>query len=176
MSFDPRRIEEKFREHLQYVDDTVLIVLKGHLLVEEALDSILATFAFHPDLLQAASLRFAQKVNIARSMSLDEQQNEMWNLALSLNTLRNELAHSLQIEKRERKTAALRETYYRLVADSPKELRDPDLPEQMVICWSIALILGFLDAFEKEARRFRAWVDELDRIVNPHRHGAREPA
>ena len=176
MSFDPTQIEEKFREHLQYVDDTVMIVLKGHLLIEEALESILTTVVFHPEFLEAASLRFAQKVNVARSLSLDEHQNELWGLVISLNALRNELAHSLKEGKRKKKLAALREIYYRLVADSPEDLRDPDLPDQLVIYWSVAMILGFLDAFKGEVTRFRALVDDLDKIVNPHRHAGREAA
>jgi hypothetical protein len=175
MEFDAKQIEDKFKKHLQYVDETVQIVLKGHLLIEEVLDSILKTFVFHSQFVDAASLRFAQKVNLARALSLDEHENDLWNLAISLNTLRNELAHSLHDDKRARKIATLRETYYRLVGDSPAELRDPNLPDQMVIYWSVALVLGFLDAFQSEATRFRAWVDDLDKVVNPHRHVGMNP-
>lgn len=66
MDFDPSHIEKKFEQHLQYVDDIALIVLKGHLIIEEVLDSIISRFVFHSEYLDRASLRFAQKVNIAR--------------------------------------------------------------------------------------------------------------
>jgi len=170
MEFDAGKIEGKFREHLQYVDDVMILILKGHLLIEESIDSILARFVFHADFLDAVSLRFPQKINLTRAFSLDEHANEMWELALAINTLRNELAHSLRTEKREKKTKTLREVYFRLVSDSPDQMRDPKLPDQMVIYWSIALLLGFLDGFQAEADRFREVVDDMDRLLNPHRH------
>ena len=64
-------IRQKFEEHLRYVDDTTLIVLKGHLLIEEMLDSIISKFVFHPEFIEKADLRFPQKsvgraINISR--------------------------------------------------------------------------------------------------------------
>jgi hypothetical protein len=45
------------------------VVLKGHLLIEEALDGIISNFVFHSERIGEARLSFAQKVNLARSMS-----------------------------------------------------------------------------------------------------------
>ena len=71
------KLQEKFKEHFLYVDAPAQIVLKGHLLIEEALDTILGKFVFHPEHLQNANLRFAQKIDLARSISLAEHNNEM---------------------------------------------------------------------------------------------------
>jgi hypothetical protein len=76
-------MKRKIEEHFAQVDETVLVVLKGHLLIEEALDTIISRFVFHPEFIQAANLRFAQKLSIARSISLDEHNNEMWGLEVS---------------------------------------------------------------------------------------------
>jgi hypothetical protein len=171
MVYDATHIEAKFKEHLQFVDETVVLVLKGHLLIEEVLDSIISKFVWHVDFLESASLRFAQKISLARAVSLDEQANPLWEVALALNALRNQLAHSLDTEARARKMGALREIYFKNVSDvGDAKMKDPDLPDQMVIYWSVALLWGFLDAFKSEAERFREVVDEMDQVMNPHRY------
>lgn len=169
----PNNLEElrqRFEEHLRYVDEVVLVVLKGHLIIEEMLDSIISKFVFNPEFLEAANLRFAQKVSVARSISLDEHNNEMWQLAVTLNTLRNELAHSLTSSKRAAKTEAVIELYFRLAADIPKSEELRGQPEHIVISSAIAFFLGFLSSFQAEIDRFRESVDALDQAMNPHRH------
>src|SRR5258708_6758278 len=118
---DPQFEELKRRslEYLSNVDETTLVVLKGHLLIEELLDSIISTFVFHPEFIGADNLGFAQKLSIARSMSLDEHENAMWELATKLNSLRNELAHKLDSPKRAAKTRSVIDLYFRLSADMP---------------------------------------------------------
>src|SRR5260221_5346762 len=74
---------------------------------EELLDSIISAFVFHSEFIGPANLRFVQKVSIARSMSLDEHENAMWEIATKLNSLRNELAHKLDSPKRAAKTRAV---------------------------------------------------------------------
>lgn len=95
----------------------------------------------------------------------------MWRLANAINTLRNELAHSLETDKRERKIQFLREVYFELVKDGDDGIKDPALEDQLVIYWSIAMLHGFLTAFEAEAIRFRSVIDDMDKMLNPHRHG-----
>lgn len=61
--------------HLHFADDIVLVVLKGHLLIEESLTTIIRKFVPHGEFIDEAGLRFYQKVQIARSLSLDEHEN-----------------------------------------------------------------------------------------------------
>jgi len=174
MSKTLEQTQKRFEELLGRVDETTLVVLKGHLLIEEMLESIITKFVFHPEFVEEASLRFAQKVAIARSMSLDEHENEMWQLAIKLNSLRNELAHSLSSPKRTAKTKAVIDLYFELTAEMPYSESQRSQPEPTVLAYAIALFLGFLSTFEDEVARFRAFVDSLDQAVNPHRH-KREP-
>jgi len=109
-----QRMEQQFR----HVDETVLVVLKGHLLIEEALDAIISKFVHHATFVEEASLRFAQKVAIARSMSLDEHESGMWDIAIKLNTLRNEWAHALVSPRRAGRTQAVIDVYYREIEDA----------------------------------------------------------
>lgn len=162
--------QRKFVEHFQTVDGSAQIILKGHLLVEEALEVIIGKFVFHPEFVEEASLRFPQKINIARSMSLDEHNNEMWQLGLALNSVRNELAHSLKSEKRQRKTQALIDLYLRLLEDNTERHKDDS--EEVILMFAVSFFLGFLSSFQNEVQRFRSVVDEMDRIWNPHRHEA----
>jgi hypothetical protein len=92
---DPALIEERFidilpdesqrQQFLRLVgqlesDNAALIILKGHLVIEERLTSVIEKFVFHPEHLEQARLTFAHKLAIARSLSLDEDKNSMWSL------------------------------------------------------------------------------------------------
>src|SRR5579872_5211790 len=61
-------------------DDEALIVLQGHLVTEERITAVIEKFVFHPEHLEKARLSFAQKVHLARCLSLDESGNSMWDL------------------------------------------------------------------------------------------------
>lgn len=86
-----KEILGKLEEHLRYVDESAQVILKGHLVIEETLSEIISTFVFHDEYLEGARLSFAQKLAIARTMSLDEHGNEMWQLIAALNSLRMNL-------------------------------------------------------------------------------------
>lgn len=160
-----QRIEEQFR----HVDETAVVVLKGHLLIEEALDTIISKFVHHAAFIEEARLRFAQKIAVARSMSLDEHENGMWDIAIKLNSLRNDLAHALDSPKRAGKTQAVIDLYYREINDPAHRDMMKDQPEHVVLFHAIGFFLGFLSTFQGEVNRFREHVDALDFIVNPHR-------
>ena len=149
-------LKQRIAEQFRYVDETALIVLKGHLLIEESLDSIISTFVFHPEFVKRANLRFGQKISVARSMSLDEQGNEMWELAVRLNDLRNEIAHSLHSPKRAAKTQAVIDLYFRLAGEIPNGLRGQ--AEHIALGIAIYFFLGFLSSFQTEVHRFRKSV------------------
>jgi hypothetical protein len=166
---------ERFAEHLSKVDELTLVVLKGHLLLEESLDKIITTFVFHPEQLADAWLTFAQRVAIARSMSLDEFGNTMWELILAINALRNDLAHSLNSPRRLNRLARVKELYFRECVDLPDIEHDRLLKDQHIISLALALSYGFLEGFQKEVNRFKEWVSLLDRTVNRHRYPRSSP-
>jgi hypothetical protein len=167
-------LKGSYREHfIQFIgklesDDEALIVLKGHLVLEERLTAVIEKFVFHPEHLEKARLSFAQKVNIARCLSLDESANAMWDLIEKINALRNKLSHSLDGEPRARAMDALKASYRReLGADLGKE------EEQDARIWlagALSMCLGFVHSFELEVERFKDYVAMMDRFVNPHRH------
>jgi hypothetical protein len=159
---------QKMQEHFGQVDETVLVVLKGHLLIEESLDAIISAFVFHPEFVQAARLRFGQKLSLARAMSLDEHKNGMWDIAFNLNSLRNELAHSLHSPKRAAKIKAVLDVYFREADNAPADVRDQ--PEHVMLYFAIGFFLGFLTEFQAEVKRLQRFREILDPMVNPHRY------
>jgi hypothetical protein len=168
MESDHQNLLDEAMRHLNAVDGTALVVLKGHLLIEQELDKILKTFVFHPKFFGLAKLRFAQKIALARSISLDESENSMWSLALNINSLRNDLAHSLHSSKRARKIESVLSSLKREAAEQSKQFATA--PEHTRIAVAVFLTLGFLSSFLQEVVRFRSLVDVLDHTVNPHRH------
>jgi hypothetical protein len=164
----------KFAEHLQYVDAVALVVLKCHLLIEEALDRIIGKFVFHPEFLEDARLSFAQKIEIARSMSTGDHRNPMWELVTAFNALRNDLSHSLTSAKRDQKTRRVIDVYWKLLDDETEAGLQKEMPDEAVLMAAAGFFLGFLGACEAEVNRFRSWVDDFDRVVNPHRHKAKD--
>lgn len=164
------KIQAQLEEHFQYVDAIAQVVLKGHLLIEEALERIIGKFVFHPEHLENANLRFAQKLDVARSMSLDEQDNEMWDLAKAINSLRNELAHSLNSKKRQQKTQRVRGLYLKLLDDEEISAQHKQESDEVVLMWAASFFLGFLTSFESEVDRFKAFVSAIDRSLNSQRH------
>ncbi|SRR6266571_705493 len=84
-------------EHLPQSDDLTLIVLKGHLLVEERLlDLVGLRLRANDNALKDARLRFAQLIPLARVASGRDQYPGLWRALERLNSLRNDLAHHLE--------------------------------------------------------------------------------
>lgn len=148
------------------VDELTQTVLKGHLLVERTLDSILDVVLFHPDHLETARLSFNQKLQIARSLALRKDQLSIWSLVSSINSLRNELAHNLAGEKRQRKVEILKRVY--LEEAGPKlGVEQQGQPDHIIAAHACALCIGFLATLEEDLANMRNYVDALDAKLNP---------
>ena len=102
-------------------DDDALIVLKGHLVIEERITAAIEKFVWHPEYVERARLTFAHKMQLARAISMDQSESTMWELIDKLNAVRNKLAHSLAGEPRAKAMVALKEAFKREVPDAPKE-------------------------------------------------------
>jgi len=87
---------QRYLEMMPTQDDVSLIVLKGHLLVEERLERVLRTGTPNPEYLKEAKLTFYQKVWLCRSFSRQVSDSKAWPVILKVNSLRNSFAHSLE--------------------------------------------------------------------------------
>ncbi len=94
---------ERVRKHLPAGNDLTLVALKGHLLVEEALDGLIATACSEPHHLDTVEIRFLVKARLARSLCGHILWPGVWPLIDALNTIRNDLAHNLDSPKLKRR-------------------------------------------------------------------------
>jgi hypothetical protein len=88
---------ERHKAHLPDGKDLTLLVLKGHLLVEEALDDLITAACPDPRAIldRKPRVRFALKARIAEAFTAHLIYPGLWPMIAALNTLRNELAHNL---------------------------------------------------------------------------------
>lgn len=133
---------------LDHPDPLLTIVLKGHLLAEERLNQLIRLFAPHPEHLAATTLRFHQKLGIVRALVPTAMADALvWELLEALNTVRNEMAHSLGQDRIESRAKAL---WMKYGPDSPYG-PDPDGAANRVR-QTVAYALGYLEGI---ARRYR---------------------
>ena len=91
-------VDMKFRvmKHLP-TSDLSLIVLKGHLLIEELLYTIVqSSLTAHPASIVDARLSFYQLAQIAMAATYEERLANVWNAIFAVNKIRNTLAHNLE--------------------------------------------------------------------------------
>lgn len=142
-------VKLRLMRHLP-VQDLLLIVLKGHLLIEELLYVIVKKAVKHPEFVQRANLRFIQVAYLARAIHYEDRLRPVWDAILSINTLRNTFAHDVEAKKLEGNLRALAravagenpEAERNLLANPEKQLRD-----------SIEVICGVLSAIAYENQK-----------------------
>jgi hypothetical protein len=112
----------RVRTHLPEGTDLTLITLKGHLLLEEAIDNLIRSYCTQPELLNDAQFRFADKVKLAKALSGHLTWTGLWTLSEALNKVRNELAHNLDSPKLHEKV----QRFMRLRRELAPVLSDPE--------------------------------------------------
>lgn len=83
------------------ISELSLIVLKGHLLLEQLLTALISHYARSSADLSEARLQFTQKVALVKAFVVFPFPSEFWGLLKVLNQLRNDFAHELQPKKLE---------------------------------------------------------------------------
>ena len=74
--------------------DPILVVLKGHLLLEEALEQLISASCDVPSELEKARLTFAQKLSLVCALSPILSDSDR-SFVRKLNAMRNKMAHRL---------------------------------------------------------------------------------
>jgi hypothetical protein len=96
MHHDPQQHLDRLRRLLPSGRTLELIILKGHLILEEYLDLYLAGKCRRPAPLQKARLSFVQKVNLFQALFGWADDDPHFRFLVQLNRLRNRLAHTLE--------------------------------------------------------------------------------
>lgn len=162
-----------YEKEMNENDQLQQVVLKGHLIIEAAIENIISIVFFHPEYVLKGRFTFMQKVQMARAYGLRKNTNPIWDLILKVNEVRNEVAHNLIGEKRDTKLNQLRELFFAeatdtLRADLEKDgTKLSDQPNEVVVLYSCMLCTGFLGAFENDISALRNYIDHLDHGLNP---------
>lgn len=85
----------RFFKFLPQDDDLTLLVLKGHLLIEEGLWSLLEKRARDRRVIAKLDLGFYPLCLITKALFYSDN-DWFWNAMMVLNTMRNDLAHNLE--------------------------------------------------------------------------------
>lgn len=94
-----KRQAEAFRRFLTLLPhgkDTELVLLKGHLLIEEQIHQIIKERLKNPDALKDARIECHQAICLAQSLFPLDYQPWLWDALKKLNTLRNKVAHNIE--------------------------------------------------------------------------------
>ncbi len=95
MSKEVDQYLRKLMAHLPLVKDPTVVILRGHLLVEELLDELIAANLEHPSAIKDARLTFFQKLCICRAIVGQSGSEDIWRAIKELNNLRNAISHRL---------------------------------------------------------------------------------
>lgn len=137
----------RMQDELSRPDETAVIILKGHLLVEEHLNRIIDVGLPHPEKLEKERFRYVQLLQIVRSVA--PADHPMFDLIVHLNSLRNHLAHSLAGEKRRRKVEEFLRKFLELHPPAASvSIVESGIEANAVAC-AIGYCLGFLAALEE---------------------------
>lgn len=79
--------------------DVTLIILKGHLLIEEQLVSLLKGSLKYPAALRETRFSFVHRLYFIKAMHYSVKNRWLWRSIAGLNALRNQLAHKLKPAK-----------------------------------------------------------------------------
>ena len=166
-------IQAKFTDELREVDDVAQIILKGHLVMEGLMTEAIETFSLHGEFVEAARLQVHQKIALCRANSTSDQNNKMWELISSINTVRNALSHSLDAGRRSKAIQNLRQVYEQEFKDMPNAVKgipkgiEEDIPADTALSlYAVSTALGYLHAHLEEVRRLKSLVVELDAAMN----------
>jgi hypothetical protein len=158
---------DRFTREMSTIDEMVHVLLKGHLLLEEALALIIDQHVFHREDVAEARLSFAQKLNIAKSLCLRKNKLGEWDLVAAINGLRNDLAHRLNSPDREKKLERVKSIYFREAADFGRIETIKAQSDHEIVFAACAHCAGFLATCAEDLRHLRQAIYAMDRQMNP---------
>jgi hypothetical protein len=88
---------QRFDKHFPRTKDITLIVLKGHLLIEEEINDLLFQFLKNKKHIKKARMTSYQKICLVESLLLKgNTKGTCFEIVEKINTLRNDIAHKLE--------------------------------------------------------------------------------
>lgn len=96
----PRQVEafERFVKLLPYGNDLTLVILKGHLLIEEQVRQIIDERVKKPDVLKDARFDCYQAICLAEALCPMDEEPWFWEAVRKLNKIRNDISHNIELD------------------------------------------------------------------------------
>jgi hypothetical protein len=152
----------RYMRMLAKVDDQTLVILKGHLLLEEIMNRIIEQSVSNPKFLRKLH-GFSLKLTMVRSLDFEYPESEAWKLIKELNELRNALVHHLEPPELEGKVRTLIDHYFELglfnrdAFDEGKETVNETLKLLISFC------MGVLERVENASMEIRESILEAQK-------------
>lgn len=158
---------KELTQHLDKTDDPILVILRGHLLVEERLRRILARLSRAPEELKAARLSFHQILCLCRAV-IARHDEPTWGFMERLNEVRNRIAHHLEPGDLDELLGALAAKLW------PKYPGRPATPLGRFRT-AVLFTCGYLEAIGGGVRLREAYAgeEEVERLMRPPRRRRR---
>jgi len=142
-----------FHAHFPKSNDPILLILRGHLLVEQQLTLLIEAFVKKREPLDRARLSFAQKYAIVCALVGGDEKHSPWSAISELNQVRNHMAHRLTISDAEQKI----DKWLRVYFDEEIEASMTRVQRASLVRRAFAFMCGELVGYR---RAFRAVADE----------------
>ena len=154
----------RYKRLIPRTTDLGLLILKGHLLVEEQLDAFVEANCERPSDLKDARLTFHQKMRLCQALGGWPKDDPLWRFVVQLNSVRNKLAHNLDFP------ALVAEVDRLLLTFHQEEVPDPitDRRRATILRQTIGLSCAYLKGFaesRKETKRYPAANNRLHPIA-----------
>lgn len=85
---------EIFTDEMEYKNDKLYLILRGHLYIENELNKLLEGFLPNPEILELYKESFRRKIDLAFALNLIKPK--LYDILLGFNELRNKYAHRLK--------------------------------------------------------------------------------
>jgi hypothetical protein len=150
---------QQIAERSKLLDELRVAVIKGHVVMEEALDSFLEAALPNPEQLEQLRPQFRVKGYLALSLALGADKDEVWPLFWAVTELRNKIAHKIDSNEIDPKMKYVRTVYTRFL--SPQEqTRAEKLKDSEIAMEACQYCAGFLATIADDARARRAIIKQ----------------
>ena len=154
-----KKLVEEARGRDKRLDELRIVVIKWHLLVEQALDIMLTSAVFNPEGLEIDGMKFHPKGQLAVALSLKEDKDPIWNVFWALNQLRNKIAHNVEQKIVDEKVNYLRKAY--VASSDPSQRAEAEkLKDGELVKEASAWVIGFLSHLTMDAKDRRGILDK----------------
>lgn len=141
--------EQRRKKFFPKSDDLLAIVLRGHLLVEERLDTLNGHYFRFPTYYEEAKLSFHKKLLIAKAQVIAPNPDFIFPVLFKLNELRNNLAHNLDSPKLTKKVNVFINLVEKNYSKENKEyLKISNASKERRTQYAISYIMGQLDVLD----------------------------